>query len=62
MLHGPAAGTNKRYRYTGLIAKPGVERLGQSVLMMCEAEAEEFTRFLAKLRVQYHRERIWVEA
>lgn len=51
----------KRYRYPGLIAKPGVERLGQWVLMMREEEAETFTRFLAELRIPYRRERIWVE-
>ena len=51
----------KRYRYPGLIAKPGVEHLGQWVLMMREEEAETFTRFLAELRIPYRRERIWVE-
>jgi len=52
----------KRYTYEGLIHKPAVERLGQSVLMMREDEAERFAGFLAKHRVPYSRERIWVEA
>jgi len=55
-------GRAKRYRYPGLVAKQGVERLGQSVLMMREEEAEAFTGFLARLRVSFRRERIWVEA
>jgi|SRR3990172_4518266 len=52
----------KRYRYEGLIHRSGVERLGQSVLMMREDEAERFTGFLMEHRVAYSRERVWVEA
>lgn len=54
-------GREKRYRYPGLIHRPGVERLGQSVLILREKDAEEFTTFLAKLRVPFHREKVWVE-
>jgi len=55
-------GGEKRYKYEGLIHRPGVERLGQSVWMMREDEAEELTRLLGRLGVPYRRERIWVEA
>ncbi len=55
-------GGRRRYRYPGLIARPGVERLGQSVLMMRERDAEDFIAFLGRLRVSYRRERIWVTA
>jgi hypothetical protein len=54
-------GKPKRYRYMGLVHKPGVERVGQSVLRMRDKEAEDFCGHLAKLRVPYRRERIWVE-
>ena len=52
----------KRYRYEGLIHRPAVERLGQSVLMMKVAEAEAFAAYLSKLRVPYLEEQIWVHA
>jgi len=41
--------------------RPGVERLGQSVLMMRDRDAEDFIGLLSRLRVPYRRERIWVE-
>ena len=52
----------KRYHYTGLIARPGVERVGQSVFMMKEKDAEDFTHFLGKLRVPNMAEQVWVRA
>ena len=55
------AGKEKRYRYKGLVHRPGVERLGQSVLMMRDRDAEDFIGLLSRLRVPYRRERIWVE-
>jgi len=55
-------GGEKRYRYEGLVHRAGVERLGQSVWMMREDEAEELTRLLGRLGVPYRRERIWVQA
>ena len=54
-------GRRKKYHYPGLISKRGVERLGQSVFMMREEDADEFTALLKKLGVLYTRERIWVE-
>ncbi len=41
----------KKYRYEGLIAKAAAERLGQSVLIMREKDAEDFLKFLHELRV-----------
>jgi hypothetical protein len=55
-------GGQKRYRYEGLVHRPGVERLGQSAFMMRREEAEQFTAFLQKLLVPHRTERIWVEA
>ena len=54
-------GKVKTYRYPGLIHRPGVERLGQSVLLLREDDAGEFVHILGELRVPYRRERIWVE-
>lgn len=56
------ASRKKTYRYPGLIDRPEVEPLGQSVLMMMEKDADEFTSFLWKLRVPYTVRRVWVEA
>jgi len=53
-------GRSKRYRYRGLIHRPGVERLGQSVLLLRERDAEDFTGYLARLRVPYSQEVVWV--
>ena len=55
-------GGRKRYRYEGLVQRPGVERVGQSVLLLREKDAEDLTSYLSKLRVPYYRERVWVEA
>ena len=54
-------GREKRYRYPGLVHRPGVERLGQSVLLLREKDGEDLTRRLAELRVPYRREQVWVE-
>lgn len=54
-------GRRKKYHYPGLVSKRGVERLGQSVFMMREEDAEEFTALLKKLGVPCMRERVWVE-
>ena len=50
------------YRYPGLIARPGVERLGQSVLLMREDDAEDFTGFLSRLHVPHSAETVWIKA
>ena len=51
----------KTYRYEGLTGKCGVERIGQSVLLMPEKEAEDFHRFLMELRVPHTRQVVWTE-
>lgn len=55
-----AAGRLKRYRYPGLVDREGVIRLGQSVLMMREDDAEDLMSFLRKSNVSYTTERVWV--
>ncbi len=52
---------NKVYRYEGLVVKPKVERLGQSVLIMSEKDAEDFHTFLVGLRVSHTRLLVWTE-
>ncbi|HKZ47175.1 MAG TPA: hypothetical protein VJ397_00145 [Thermoplasmata archaeon] len=52
----------RRYRYPGLVHRPGVERIGQSVLLLREKDAEDFTGFLARLGVPYRAEPVWVHA
>ena len=50
----------KRYFYPGLVSKPGVQELGQSVLMMREKDAEDFTSFLFRLKVPHRLWRVWL--
>jgi hypothetical protein len=49
------------YRYPGLVERPDVEALGQSVLMMKEKDAEDFHSFLWGLRVPHTMTKVWVE-
>ena len=51
----------KTYRYEGLTAKCGVQRIGQSVLLMPEKEAEDLHRFLTELRVPRTLQVVWTE-
>ncbi len=51
----------KTYRYEGVVMKPAVERIGQSVLFMREEDAEDFHRFLTGLRVPHTRRLVWTE-
>jgi len=51
----------KTYRYEGLIMRPAVDRLGQSVLIMREKDAEDFHTFLTELRVSHTRQLVWTE-
>ncbi len=53
-------GGRKRYFYEGLVSKPGVEKLGQSVLLMKEKDAEEFASFLWRLKVPCRQWRVWL--
>ncbi len=55
-----AAGRKRRYRYAGLVGRDGVIRLGQSVLMMKEDDAEDLMSFLRRSNVSYTTERVWV--
>ncbi len=50
----------KRYFYPGLVSRPGVQELGQSVLMMRERDAEEFGSYLYKLKVPCRMWRVWL--
>jgi len=54
-------GRDKRYRYRGLIHRPGVERLGQSVFLLRERDAEDLVGYLARLRVPHSQERVWIQ-
>ncbi len=51
----------KTYRYDGLIMQPAVEKIGQSVLIMMERDAEDFHSFLAGLGVPHTRRLVWAE-
>ncbi len=51
----------KVYRYPGLVGKPDVEALGQSVLMMREKDAEDFHAFLWGIRVMHAMMKVWIE-
>jgi hypothetical protein len=53
-------GRRKRYIYPGLIARKGIERLGQSVFIMRKKDAEDLTHLLKKLRVPFREEVVWV--
>ena len=53
-------GRKKKYSYPGLVSRPGVERLGQSVFIMRKEEAEDLTHFLRKMRVPYREETVCV--
>jgi hypothetical protein len=55
-------GGRKRYFYPGLVSRPGVDKLGQSVLMMREKDAEDFAAFLRRLRVHHTLRPVWVRA
>jgi hypothetical protein len=55
------AGGRKRYFYPGLASRPGVEKLGQSVLMMREKDAEDFAAFLRRHLVRFEWIRVWIE-
>jgi len=55
------AGGRKRYFYPGIVSRPGVEKLGQSVLMMREKDAEDFATFLRRHRVQFETISVWIE-
>lgn len=48
-----ANGTTKEYRYPGLIAKPGVVWLGQSVFLLQPERARELRVFLEAKGVAY---------
>ena len=50
----------KSYFYPGLISRPGVEKLGQSVLLMKERDAEDFHALLARLKVPHRQKRVWL--
>ena len=52
----------KRYFYPGLVSRPGVEQLGQSVLIMREEDAEDMHMLLAKLNVPHRMMTVWVQA
>ncbi len=45
----------KTYRYQGIITKRSVERIGQSVLMMWEKDAEDFHKYLTGLGIPHTR-------
>ena len=51
----------KTYHYRGIVSKSSVERIGQSVLMMWEKDAEDFHRFLVGLDVPHSRLVVWVD-
>ena len=53
-------GRKRRYRYPGLVSRPGVEKLGQSVLLMKEEDSEDFASLLTRLRVPYRLKRVWL--
>ena len=53
--------SRKIYRYRGLVEKPSVEVLGQSVLMMKESDAEDFHAFLWTRRVSHTMTKVWIE-
>lgn len=53
-------GRKKRYFYSGLTSKPGVDKIGQSVLQMKENDADEFAAFLRSLHVPFTIRRVWV--
>jgi hypothetical protein len=53
-------GRKKKYFYPGLTSRPDVDRLGQSVLMMREKDAEDFIAFLRRLSVQCDSRRVWI--
>jgi len=55
------AGGKKKYFYPGLASRLGVEKLGQSVLMMREKDAEDFAAFLRRHRVRFDRICVWIE-
>lgn len=55
------ASGRKVYRYPGLIDRTEAEALGQSVVMLREKDADEFTSFLWNLRVPCTARRVWVE-
>jgi hypothetical protein len=66
-VHGRKAvaqvdGRKKRYYYPGLVSRPGVDKIGQSVLLMREKDAEDFTAFLARLHVPYTTRRVWLRS
>ena len=49
------------YRYSGLVERPGVEAIGQSVLMMREKDAEDFHAFLWSHHVSHTMMKVWIE-
>ncbi len=49
----------KTYRYPGLISRRGAERMGQSVLILREKDAEDFHKFLTELRVPHSSRLVW---
>ena len=53
-------GRKKRYEYLDLVSRPGVDRIGQSVLIMRQKDAEDLTSLLRKLGIPHREETVWV--
>ncbi|MFQ5837509.1 MAG: hypothetical protein ACE5HJ_01835 [Thermoplasmata archaeon] len=53
-------GRVKTYRYEGLISRPGVDYVGQSVLLMPETLGKELLRFLRHLEVPCHGRMVFI--